>query len=497
MSALRSIRVRFTAWYLIVLAILLAAMSAGLHSFLSFTLRRDLDRVLVHRVAQISGVRGIREIVNEGRFEEMLGEIVGFYTRDGEGYAVVSTRQVEESLNSDWIESAFRGVPVHVTLDSPTGQSLRFYIALFRPLGPQAHLEGVVGDARPPAAPLSPGQLLPERIEGDPPDPAVIVVAQPMDSMVSALGALRTILLVAVPLTLLLSAWGGLFLVRRALEPIDRMVGTTREIEETDLSGRVDVSTSDELGRLGRTLNAMLDRLERAFRRQRQFTDDASHELRAPLAVIEAEATLALRRERSPEDYRDALAIVAEEAGEMNRLIDRLLTLARSDAGADSRAFAPLDLASIARETVVALNPVADERGVCLTGPEDANVDIYGDVGGLRRVVSNLLDNAIRHTPKGGRVSIALAAEAGGVILAVTDTGDGIPPEHLPHIFERFYRVDVARSRADGGSGLGLAICRAIVESHGGTIEAESELGVGSSFVVRLPRLRAPTADGT
>jgi len=495
MSIFRSIRARFTAWYLLVLAVLLVIMGAGLYYFVGRTLYGNVDDGLVHRTSQLASMRDIPVMIAEGRFEGAVGEIVGFYVRADDGYRVTSTHVVEDVLELDWIEDAFSGLSRYATVTSGTGQSLRFYITRFRPRlpadapgsrpegAPEVRPEGAADAERPqPRAASQAGTgEVPEILE-----PTVIVVGQPLDRVSSAMATLRATLLIAIPLTLLLSAGGGLFLVRRALRPVDRMIEAARDIEETDLSRRVSIRTDDELGRLARTLNAMLDRLERAFRRQRQFTDDASHELRSPLSVIEAEATLALRRERPADDYREAIATIAEESRTMNRLIDQLLTLARSDAGEARMDIERIDLSELARETVAALQPISEEKGVHLTCSESADASVNGDAIGLRRVIANLLENAIRHTPEDGSVEVRLESEPGEVLLEVSDTGSGIAEEHLPHIFERFYRVDKARSRTDGGTGLGLAICQTIVEAHGGSIDAASQEGKGTRFTVRL-----------
>jgi len=483
---LGSIRARFTGWYLVVLAVLLALLSIGLYLAVSATLHRDIDRGLVHRSEQLAATHDIRRIVGEGRFEQGLGELVAFYTQEEDGFSVVATRAVESFVDEAWIEAAFGGTPVFANVEGADGQPIRLYVALFRPPGaPPPQVQGQQDQLMPPDA-LQNAAL---------PAPAVAVVGRPMDIVVSAIATLRTMLLIAVPLTLLLSAGGGLFLVRRALEPVDRMIETTREIEETDLASRVDVESNDELGRLAGTLNAMLARLEGAFRRQRQFTDDASHELRSPLSVIEAEATLALRRERSADDYRDALGAIADEARTMNRLVDQLLTLARSDSGDTGAAMEPVDLTGVVAEAAATLDPIAEERGLKLHVSSQEGLDVEGDPIGLRRLVANLIQNAIQHTDSPGTVTVAARRTSAQALITVADTGTGIPVEHLPHIFKRFYRADDARSRDDGGSGLGLAICQAVAEAHGGSIDVESRLGEGSRFTVRLPLRRARASE--
>ena len=458
MKALPTIRTRLTAWYLLLLAVVFCVLGILLHAYLGHTLLVSLDHSLVHRAEQLLAIRDLGQAMAEGRFATDPGEVVGLYGSQGEEIHVLSTTDVSGMVKPAWIESALRQAPVFATGSGKDGRSLRVYVVPY----------GGVGQSPPAGA------------------AAAMVVGRPMDNIASAQGALLQTLLVVGPLTLLLSAGGGLFLARRAMKPIDRMVQTAREIEETDLAGRIDVRSDDELGRLGRTINAMLDRLERAFTRQRQFTADASHELRTPLSVIEAEATLALRRERSAEDYRAALATIAEEAVGMNRLIDQLLSLARADEGGSRFVVELLDLTALCAEVVNALKPVGDERGVLVRLADEGLATVRGDRVQLRRLIANLVENAIRYTEGGGTVTASVAVDDGKARLTVRDTGIGIPPEHLPHLFERFYRVHLARSREDGGAGLGLALCKAIVDAHGGSIGVESEDGVGTVFTVTL-----------
>jgi len=484
-SAFRTIRARFTGWYLVILAILLVLLSIGLYFTISLTLRRDIDNSLWHRSEQLAGTRGLLQSAREGRFEEALGELVAFYTLAEDGFEVTATREIESLIEPEWLDAALQGAPSFETVTTEDERLVRLHIALLRA---PAELPAPPADRgrENPARPPVPGGESPLG-DAPPEGPTVLVVGRPMDILSSALAALRTTLLIAIPLTLLVSAGGGLFLLRRALRPVDRMIETARVIEETDLTSRIEVTTEDELGRLGATLNAMLERLQDAFQRQRQFTDDASHELRSPLSVIEAEASLALRRERSAEDYRDALSIVSDEAGKMNKLINQLLTLARGDAGEEAVPFEPLDLAEVARETVGAMAPLAEEKGVHLRFDASESYGLRGSRPDLIRLLTNLIDNAIRHTPADGSVNVSVRRAGESIETIVADTGAGIAAEHLPHVFKRFYRADKARSRESGGSGLGLAICKQIVDAHGGTIEVESVPDEGTRFTVRLP----------
>jgi two-component system, OmpR family, sensor kinase len=296
---------------------------------------------------------------------------------------------------------------------------------------------------------------------------------------------------------LALALAGGWFLASRALGPVRRISETASSISASSLSQRIDVArTENELGELAATLNGTFDRLEAAFDRQARFTADASHELRTPLSIVLSHAELALRKERSGEEYRDALGTCLTAAQRMRGIVDGLLTLARADTGEARLKREPADLRRLLEETAALLRTLAEKAGVALeVAAED--VTVTGDADRLREVAMNLLSNAIRYNRPGGRISATLRAEGGEAVLAVADTGLGIPEKDQPHIFERFFRVDKARSRDAGGSGLGLSIAKWIVESHGGTIVFTSREGEGTTFTVRLPRGGAPDDKAT
>ncbi len=282
---------------------------------------------------------------------------------------------------------------------------------------------------------------------------------------------------------------GGGWLTQRSLNPLTRMSNAAASISADNFSARVEADSYDrELADLAHVLNATFDRLQQSFEQQTRFTADASHELRTPLAVVLAQTQLALSRPRQPEDYRNALTSCRMAALRMRNLVDQLLALARHDVSTIVEDREPVALAEVVQETVDLLRPLAEERTIELEA-ELAAVTVCGNRHQLVQLVTNLLGNAIRYNKPNGSVLVTLLLEGNEAVLCVRDTGIGIPAESLPHVFDRFYRVDAARSRADGGSGLGLSICQAVVRGHQGTITIESQLDEGTAITVRLPAL--------
>lgn len=295
----------------------------------------------------------------------------------------------------------------------------------------------------------------------------------------AVLGAGGVVLLVALV--------GGWFLAGRALAPIERISATAQSLSSRDLSGRIPIEqTEDELGRLASVLNDTFARLQEAFDRQTRFTADASHELRTPLSIVISHLDLALRKDRTPEEYREAIETALRGAERMRAVVEGLLTLARADTGTVAMARERVDLKRAVEETLSFLSSAAAEKKVTLV-PALGAAGVIGDSDRLREVITNLVTNAIRYNREDGRVDVRLAVEDGQAVLTVRDTGIGIPAEDQERVFERFYRVDKVRSRGAGGSGLGLPITRWIVEAHGGTIGFTSRLGEGTAFTVRLP----------
>jgi two-component system OmpR family sensor kinase len=435
------VRARVTAWYVLLLAVILATLG----SFLLLRLRADL-------VAE----------VDEGLDAQAAGVLA-----DDDGLAVISGRPVAglpPGETAAQLVSATGQVKERAGSAAPD-ESLLTPAMLRRVLaGHQVRAEVRVGPER------ARYRVLALR-RGRRGSGMALVLAAPLSDVDRSVERLRLLLAVAGPVALALAGGGGWLLTRAALRPVDRMTEQADAIGADRLGDRVSVpDAADELTRLARTLNGMLERIEHGVVTQRRFVADASHELRTPLAVMRAE-----------------LESAAEEVTRMSNIVDDLLTLAHRDENRLELLLEPVDLGKVATGVAVQLRPLAEAAGVQLAVEAPAGAVVLADRARLTQVVTNLVDNAVKFTGAGGSVRVRVWEADDGAGLAVADTGPGIAPEHLRRVFDRFYRLDPARSRARGGSGLGLAICRELVEAHGGRIWAESVEGAGSTFSLALP----------
>lgn len=458
---LRSVRVRLTLWYTGTLAVLLALYAGGVFIFLKHSLFTELDRRL-HDDFEIA--------------EQML-------TRTDAGeirWRADAHHHEEEASDGSWLE-----------VWSPEGR------LLYR----RATFEGAVEDAFASLLPLEHSGYASIILPGDIPVrvlgglyvvDSMAVIIRVARSTVRLRHELRELLLVlgfGFPVAVGIAAFGGYVLARRALAPVGRMASQARTITAERLSERLPiVNPSDELGHLATVFNETFARLEQSFEQLRRFTADASHELRTPLTAIRSVGEVGLQEQREEKAYREIIGSMLEEVDRLGRLVDSLLTLSRADAGQVKLVRERVDLVDLVREVVNHLGVLAEEKHQSLY--VEAPTPVYAAVDRLvlRQAIINLVDNAIKYSPVGGRVRVIIQNRAGGPTLEVTDTGPGIAIEHRAHIFDRFYRVDKARSREMGGAGLGLAIARWAVEANSGRLELESEEGAGSTFRIILPQ---------
>jgi heavy metal sensor kinase len=317
------------------------------------------------------------------------------------------------------------------------------------------------------------------------------VVGESLKVIEEGLRRLRLDFFAGVPLILGLASVGGYILARKSLAPIALMNSQTRRITAESLSSRLDVpDTRDEIGGLAATINSLLARLDAAFKEQQRFIADASHELRTPLAVLRGEAEVSLQKDRSLEDYKNSLSLIKDEAERLTRIVENLFILAGQPVDKQSMTKVPVNLNEIVLECLRAAQVLAIQKGLRMElAGVLPDVEFAGDDELLKRMLLNLLDNAVKYTDAGGEIKVQLGSQNGTVRIVVKDSGIGIPLPDQPRIFDRFYRVDKTRSRALGGAGLGLSIAKWIVEAHEGELTVESTPSSGSAFIVELPIL--------
>ena len=447
-----SIRQRLTAWYAAVLLLGLALFAIAMWFALYSRLVESVDARLALRIQGLHTALGAEsDIKDRGHLEQELSEFIR-EVPDG------SLVQLRDSAGSVLLAFPGQPIPPQRAAHGPVTEWIGG--RPFRISAGRLATAGAVFDAQ---------------------------VAIPLDETLAVLQDFRRLLFLMIPAVLVVSCLGGYWLSSRALRPVDQITSVAKSIGVQNLSQRIAVpQTGDELQRMAQTWNDVLERLDVAVKRIRQFTSDASHELRTPLALIRATAELALRRERDAEGYRTSLRQIEHEAGHMTTLTESLLTLARADAGGLGMTMHSTDLNQLIDSVVQQNAALAIEKGVTLravTTEEPANA--RADASGIRRILLILVDNAIKHTPADGSVIVSASIDNAGVTVAVEDSGEGIPPAALPHIFERFYRDDPARESGNG-FGLGLSIAQAIAQAHGSAITVSSKPGAGARFSLPL-----------
>jgi heavy metal sensor kinase len=456
-----NIRWRLTVWNAVALAVLLAGFGTLVYVLLARVHYQRIDRSLQAEFDELhqkmNGQRDsarLRHWIYEFKEHENIFCIV----YDGSGRVYEHTEELAQ-MSIPPAPAAAPGEPRFANLDVPA-------------IGHQRTLSG----------PLRLGE-----------EEFTVLLMAPLEDVESELGLLLTALLMAVPIVLVVAGAMGYLLARTALAPMEQLHRLTEQITADRLDRRLPVGNAgDEFGHLAQTINAMIARLERSFAEIRRFTADASHELRTPLAAIRMEAEIALGKALSPAEHQQLLGSILEECERLTRLTEQLLALCREDAGSARPAHAPLDLGALVGHVVETMRPLAEAKDLDLHTEGNGPIQILGDEVRLRQVFYNVLDNAIKYTPAGGRIDVHLGHRDGAALVTLHDTGIGISPEHLPRVFDRFYRVDKARSRAEGGTGLGLSIAQSIIAAHGGRIELDSQPGKGTTCTVTLPNGTVP-----
>jgi heavy metal sensor kinase len=471
----RSIRARLTLWYTSLLTLTMLLLGGIAYGLLGYSLARDIDGAL-------QGVAlALADQAARGGVPAVSPDIDAIFRR----FFGISPWDRYVERRHPWGDRAPQEAPSQ-------GERLPLSPnALNRAAQGLATFETVEG-----LGPY-PVRILTYPVRDASRAPSLIRVGMSLGSVSMTRRRFLLVMAAVLPLAVLLAGGGGWLLARRALKPVDRMTEAARRISAEHLGERVGTSGSgDELDRLASTLNEMLGRLDGAFRQIRQFSADASHELQTPLTILKGELEVALRAPRTADEYRRVLGSALEESERIARLVEGLLLLSRADAGVLRMDRKPLDLAQLVAEVCEQTQVLAKAQGVTLALGSSTPIAIQGDREHLRRLLLNLVDNGIKYTPAGGRVTLSLHEDGAWAVLRVSDTGIGLTPGEQERIFQRFYRAPEAVSRGDGGSGLGLCIARSIAEAHGGRIEVDSAPNRGSTFTVFLPHPPSPSGRG-
>ncbi len=450
-----SLRVRLALWYLLVIGLVFAVLAVAVYWQVRQSLLDGVDAALRTRAATM-----LSELDLEGgRVRFRPGDVprpdteTAVYVFDRAGRLV---DQIGGSTALPLVSAAI-GPALRGGSDYDTLKELRLYVAALQ----DRHGQGQ----------------------------GAIEVVRSLDGTQDTLHELLALLVLLAPGLGLVATVGGIFLAGRTLAPIDHIAGTARRIGAGDLHERLGLAPrDDEVGRLAATFDGMLDRLERAFAQQRQFVADASHELRTPLAIARSDLDILRRHPRSIGEHEEFERGLDEELTRLSRIVEDLLTLARADSGEVELESEFVYFDTLVGDVATSLGRLAAAGGITLTIRLEPSVAMVGDPTRLRQLVLNVVGNAVKYTPRGGEVRLNLRTEGAWILLEVADTGIGIAPNDLERIFDRFFRTDKARSRAEGGTGLGLSIARWCAEAHHGHIQAAGTPGRGSIFTITLPR---------
>ena len=484
---LQSIRARLTAWYTLLVLSTLLLFGALSYYYTSNTLSENLDLSLKNEV------RWVREFIQPqaGKvkpgtrsIDTMLRKKVG-QMPVGPGDALQDTTEEADEIWNQIYKHTLQG-PKKTYIQFTDRKGTIIYRSYNLGNDSLVFTDSVALNA----TILTTGWLNgePVRIALARDKNLTYLVGYPLSEVRDLLGSLYWIFLILAPIALAVSVFGGLALANKSLAPVSDIATRTRRITAENLDQTLPVTTpDDEIGRLALTINDMIGRLHDSFAQIRQFSADASHELRTPLTIVRGEIELALRSSKSPEEYRRVLASTLEEILRLTSIIDNLLSLAKADQGLYRADFSEVNLQELAEELYEDSEVLAARKKIRVTLVADMPITIVGDRLRLRQLFLNVIDNAIKYTPEGGTVVMAVGRQNGDAVFRVSDTGCGIPAGDIPRIFDRFYRVDKARSREMGGTGLGLSIAKWIAELHRGTIGVESAPQMGSVFTVRLP----------
>ena len=459
---IKSVRVRLTLWYVAVFGLVLAGFSIFVYVVLTKNLYARLDQSLSRAAEVVAGE--LRSEIAEHNGDASAGaaqtltelHLPGTFVAMFDGERLLASNFDDDRLSPRGLLSAA----------PPENQTAFHTVKGYGSEGARVALLSAQADKK----------------------IYLVAVAESLDTLIEQLKSIRRIFYVGFPISLLVAGIGGFILSKKSLAPVVAMSLQAERISARNLHERLRIGNKDdELGHLGRVFNDLLSRLDGSFESMREFIADASHELRTPLSIIRGEADVALSHERDPKEYSDALTIIQDEAKRLSRIVDDMMALARADAGQRQLQIEEFYLNDLVEECCRAATVLTVREGISLKLAPTADIPFRGDEELLRRMLLNLLDNAIKYTPSGGSVSVELSREKDEVRIIVSDTGVGIPADDAPHVFERFYRVEKARSRADGGSGLGLAIAKWVAEAHKGSIHLVSSPGQGSTFTVSLP----------